>query len=266
MIVVVVVEGLVIALLAVLVAGLLRSHADIIRTLHDRGLGDHADGASGANANTADAGPIAVQDGVIAPGPGASKVADIAGEQPNGGTRTIAVSGTDHPTLLAFLSSGCITCGAFWSAFADPNHVTDLPSPSTRVVIVTKDVTSESPAKLQKLAPEGIPTLMSSEAWSKYKVPGSPYFVLVDGPSGTIVGEGSGTSWSQVGGLLRSSLADRGVMLDGAIRPVRHDDGPAREARADAELLAAGVQPGDGSLYPTSLPQVDDVNDADVSP
>lgn len=256
MIVLVVAEAVVIALLAVLVAGLLRSHADILRTLHERGLGDHPTAAS-----TPPVPPdsvLAVSDGVMAPGPGSSKLADITGVEPDGAARRIAVAGTDHPTLLAFLSTGCVTCAGFWKAFADPGHVGDLPTPDTRLVIVTKGEESESPAKVRQLAPEAITTVMSSDAWSSYKVPGSPYFVLVDGASGIIAGEGSGTGWSQVGSLLKSSIADRGIALQGAARGVRHDDGPAREARADAELEAAGIRPGDPSLYPTDLPQVDD--------
>jgi hypothetical protein len=253
--VLVVVEGVVITLLAVLVAGLLRSHADILRTLHERGLGDHPTGAGSASA-AVDA-PLAVSDGVVAPGPGSSKLADITGVEPDGATRRVAVAGTEHPTLLAFLSTGCVTCAGFWKAFADPGHVSDLPTPTTRLVIVTKGEESESPAKVRQLAPEGITTVMSSGAWASYKVPGSPYFVLVDGASGIIAGEGSGTGWSQVGSLLKSSIADRGLALQGAARAVRHDDGPAREARADAELAAAGIRPGDASLYPTDLPQVD---------
>ena len=39
MVVLVVIEGVVLALLVLLVAGLLRSHAEILRTLHDAGIG-----------------------------------------------------------------------------------------------------------------------------------------------------------------------------------------------------------------------------------
>lgn len=258
MVVLVVVEALVIALLAVLVAGLLRSHADILRALHDLGAGEHGLVGQRSTGPTPVEGPIEVRDDVVPPAAGATPAAgDVVGAPPGGGQRKVAVVGTDHPTLLAFLSSGCGTCAEFWSAFGDSGGL-DLPSPTTRLVVVTKGAEAESPAKVAELAPDGVTTLMSSEAWADYRVPGSPYFVLVDGPSGSIVGEGSGTSWTQVSTLLRSALADAGLALGGGARVVRRADGDAREARADDELRAAGILPGDESLYPTDLPQVED--------
>ena len=64
---------------------------------------------------------------------------------------------------------------------------------------------------------------MTSEAWDDYGVPVSPYFVLVDGPSGRVVGEGAGTSWEQVARPARQGRGRRGR---------RH--GPARPARSPA--------------------------------
>src|SRR5439155_8894695 len=98
--VLVTVEAVAIVLLGLLVAGLLRSHAEILRALHDLGvdLGDARAGSAPAAAvslrtNDADA-------------------HDVVGVSPDGDTVTVGVVGVRQPTLVAFLSSGCLTCGA----------------------------------------------------------------------------------------------------------------------------------------------------------
>src|SRR5215212_5814831 len=50
MLVLVVIESVVLALLALLVAGLLRSHAEILRTFHDLGVGSDPDALARAGA------------------------------------------------------------------------------------------------------------------------------------------------------------------------------------------------------------------------
>jgi hypothetical protein len=92
---------------------------------------------------------------------------------------------------------------------------------------------------------------MSSEAWAAYGVTVSPYFVLVDGPSGLVVGEGAAAKWSQIIGLLERMWGDAGWTEQPdkgrAPSPGRFHD---REAQVDVELLAAGITPGHPSLYP----------------
>jgi hypothetical protein len=105
-----------------------------------------------------------------------------------------------------------------------------------RLVVVTKDAAEESVTALEDLAPRGIPVVMSSATWAAYDVPGSPYFLLVDGPGSKVIGEGTGTSWEQVRHLMLQATGD--------------DD--RTEARIDRELLAFGVAPGDPSLYRTA--------------
>ena len=51
--------------------------------------------------------------------------------------------------------------------------------------------------------------LTSSGAWESFAVPGSPYFVLVDG-AGRIVGEGSAATWPAVSTLMGQAHADAG--------------------------------------------------------
>ena len=88
-------------------------------------------------------------------------------------------------------------------------------------------------------------------------MPGAPYFVLVDGTSGDVVGEGSGSSWDQVSDLLAQAMADAGLAADqgrrvggGPVAARARRDGAAREARVDADLHAAGIGPDDPSLRP----------------
>ena len=107
---------------------------------------------------------------------------------------------------------------------------------------------------------------MSSEAWDDFGVPVAPYFILVDGPTGSVVGEGAATSWTHVRELLQRAMDDNrsaarrnGAEAEGAgaAEPKRHPNlstGHDREARVDDELLAAGIGPDDPSLHPDRMP------------
>jgi hypothetical protein len=208
----------VVALLTVLVVGLLRSHAEILRRLHE--LDPGSEGAPALS-------PIALQ---AQPG---RRGHDLAGDSLHDETVHIAVDATAHRTLVAFLSSGCLTCQEFWHAFRRPDEL-GLPE-NMRLVVVTKSTDEESIAAVRSLAPAGVPLVMTSDAWDAYGVPGSPYFVVVDGEQGRVIGEGTGASWEQVRNLI--------VQAD--------DDGrDSREVRIDRELLAQGIGPGDPALYP----------------
>jgi hypothetical protein len=154
---------------------------------------------------------------------------------------SIPVRDVQHRTLLAFLSSGCLTCHGFWDAFTRPDAL-GLP-PDVRLVVVTKDAAEESVRSLRDLAAPDLAVVMSSAAWESYTVPGSPYFALVDGAQGRVVGEGTGASWAQVQSLLTHATGDepaRAALFGGAA---------ATEARIDRELAAHGIIPGDPRLY-----------------
>jgi len=247
------VEALAIALLALLVVGLLRSHAEILRRLHDLGAGlDDGTAPASRRARTVERDQFHVFPGVPEPGERDALPAgrDLVGVGVADDAVSIRVVGAPHPTLIAFLSGTCLTCQRFWDAFADPPSL-GL-APGVRLVIVTKDPAEESPSRIAELAPAGIPLVMSSEAWAAYDIPGSPYFVLVDGPTGQARGEGTGIDWPQVRGLLTQVSDDEVFAADLEARRVRKpsaDD--ARERRVDDELLAAGIRPGDPSLYAT---------------
>jgi hypothetical protein len=216
------IQTVAIVLLGLLVLGLLRSHAEILRKLHQLGAGVDPDGSPGVTSAVAP--PVRR---------GASTAFDVAGTTPTDEAVRIGVVGARQNTVLAFLSSGCLTCGGFWETFAATDRLA-VPG-GARLVVVTHGPESESPARIRELAPSAFPVVMSTEAWQEYKVPHTPYFVYVDGPSGRIVGEGSATTWQQVASLWSQALADA-------------EDG---ESRANRELQQAGIRPGHRSLYPT---------------
>jgi hypothetical protein len=224
----------ILVLVVILVFGLLKSHAAILRRLHE--LED-----SGRSTRAAGPAPVRLEPPGSAPRP-------VRGETLDGEQAVFAVGGVDHDTILAFLSSGCLTCQDFWTTFAGDGVL--LPA-RTRLLIVAKDLAEESPAKLAELAPRDIDLVCSSQAWDDYEVPGSPYVIAISGSQGRIQGEGTGMSWEQVAGLLAQATGDRTYVIGDAAESVPKPAGDvAREARVDRELMQAGIFPGDASLYP----------------
>ncbi|MEY2421816.1 MAG: hypothetical protein QOI95_1883 [Acidimicrobiaceae bacterium] len=218
MVVLVTLLAVAVGLLSLLVAGLLRSHAEILRSLRE--LGVDLDPDTTARARTVTASPRV----------SGSAVADVVGTDSAGAPQHVAVAGVAHPTLLAFLSSTCLTCRDFWDAFGDPSLV--VPS-DARVIVVTRGAEAESPASVRKLASPLVHTVMSTEAWQSYNVPGAPYFILVDGSRDAIVGEGTASTWERVQALMEQAVADDN-----------------ERGNIDRDLSQAGIEPGDSSLYP----------------
>lgn len=263
MLILLVIQSVVVAVLLVLVVSLLKSHAAILRRLHDAGFGivdvddddDHEhehehgadDGFGGVEMADTDLRTRPEVPGLRPQGDGP---VDIAGTSPKGSSIAVGIEGATHTTLLAFLSSSCITCSVFWEAFRlDPL----LPG-GARLVVVTQGGDRESPSKVAQLAPAGATTLMSDQAWDDYRVPGSPYFVLV-GPGGRLLGEGSAMAWPQVEELIERALGDAAIRSG----PSRNTAWrwKERERDTDAELMAAGIRPRDPSLY-LDAPATDD--------
>jgi hypothetical protein len=197
------VETVLLVLLVVLVAALLRSHAEILRRLGpERASAPRVpDPPAGARVRTA--------------------ASELAGVTPTGDAVKLAFHRT--PTLLAFLSTGCTSCAAFWDKLGDRR-----PAPELRTVIVTRGADREQPAKLRRLAPDHVPVVMSSRAWEDYSVPGTPYFVLVR--DGAITGEGVATTWSALASLVGDAVED--------------------ERGLDERLAASGIGPDHPSLFP----------------
>ncbi len=244
MVIAVVALAVAVVVLGVLVISVLRGHAEILRALHD--LGINLDPSSTAPAADSTPAHLSAR-GVHGHTRADDRAADVAGHDPKGAMVQVGVVGRKGFTLLAFLSSGCMSCLHFWEAFA----ASDLEVPAgARLVVITKGPHEESASAINALAPPGVTTVLSSEAYGGYGVPVAPYFVLVDGPSGRIVGEGAATSWAQVSNLMRQSLADAGIAEPGDPAPAPRLDGPARAARIDAALESAGIGPGHPSLHP----------------
>jgi hypothetical protein len=253
MVALVVVVTFVVLLLGVLVAGLLRSHADILRSLHELGVGvgDPAGRSEEQSPVPSAASRIPTwsqTSTALHPAP------TVAGVTPAGDARAIAVNNSDDFTLLAFLSSGCATCASFWEALQAPESL-ELPH-GTRVAIITKGPDRELPAEVARLATGRVPVVMSTEAWLEYEVPGSPFFVLVDGASGAAVGQGVAPHVGQLLDLIRRAEHDRGSHHRTRRGSSAHRNGPEREADADDVLQMAGIRPGDPSLYPQTLEDV----------
>ncbi len=246
MVALVVVSTFVVLLLGILVAGLLRSHADILRALHELGVGVGDPTAEDGPAPTV---PVALDP--TATGVVSDEAPTVAGVTPNGDARAVAVANGGRPTLLAFLSSGCATCAGFWRDLQEPGRL-DLGD--VRTVIVTKGPDMEISSDIDALSTGRVPVVMSTDAWVDYKVPASPFFVLVDGAAGRRVGHGVAAHPGQLADLVRRSEREARAAADP--RRATSLDGPAREAANDEVLLAAGITPGHPSLYPRSFRDV----------
>lgn len=218
MTVIVSVETVLLVLLIVLVAALLRSHAEILRRLGPDGAVERGRGASSM--------PAPPRSGLRAD----AAAPDLAGVTPAGDAIQLSFDGP--ATLLAFLSSGCTGCAGFWETLGEPR----LPA-GVQTLIVTRGPDREQRAKLRALAPETVAVVMSSEAWEDYAVPGSPYFVLIEG--GAVRGEGVATTWQALSSLLGDAIAEQ-----------REIGAQARHRRIDETLAAAGIGPDHASLYP----------------
>lgn len=217
-----------VGILSVIVFGLLRTHAEIIRALDRAGV--TLDGSSSPS-------PVALSPSRLRPAAD-TDVDDIVGTVPGGGPVKVALGG-EHHTLLAFLSSGCRTCASFWEAFADSEL--ELPGDQTRLVIVAQDPEHDSASRLVELAPPGVRLVCSSAAWQALEIPGSPYFAMVDGRRRSIIGSGTATSWEQIHGLLTQAVNDAELAEGGF-------------PTADDALAAAGIGPDHPSLYPDGQP------------
>jgi hypothetical protein len=224
----VIVEGVLLILLGILVLSLLRGYAGVLDQLAElRSGSDRAVPAVDLADRTS---PLLE---------GIGEASDIVGTEVGGDAVKISLTERPGRTLLAFLSTGCLACSEFWQALADPEK--RRPLGDTRILIVTKSESEESPSAVAELAPAGVQTVMSSGAWESYGIKGSPFFVHIDGPTGQILGAGTATSWSQAIDLLVRSISDR--------KHRRRVGSPDDESRATAELAAAGIGPSHPSAY-----------------
>ena len=180
------VETLLLGMLLLLVAGLLRSHAEILRTLS----------SPGSRYGGSDL-PDEEHFG------GVREALEFEGVTLAGEEILVSTIADKSRLLLAFLTSGCSSCRGIWHGLL--HHADRLP-PETSILVVTKDREEESISRLRKLGAADVPLVMSSPAWEAYRVPGSPYFVYLDGE--TVRGEGSADSWQGALGFIEDEIAD----------------------------------------------------------
>jgi hypothetical protein len=253
---VVIAEGVAIVLLGVLVLGLLRSHALILKALHELGAGLELEREAGTGVTTATTGgapgavPVELETGVVPARKDSTRAHDIIGTTLDREERSLVVTAPGQRTLLAFLTSGCSVCETFWNEFQRPVEVPG----NGALQVIAKGPAEESPSSLRGLAGDLV-VLQSSAAWTDYDIPGSPYFVYVE--DGRVTGEGSATTWPQVRDLMAQGVADSdeartaagrsgpGQLVGEAMGRGERDSLP----RMDTELMAAGIRPGDPSLY-----------------
>lgn len=249
---VIVVQSVAILVLAILVLGLLRSHALILRALHELGAGLQLE--KEAQQDSPGPVPVELERGVV---PHVDRptlrVTEVVGHSLDGTERTVPLGPGSGRTLLAFLTSGCSVCHTFWETFREPGLT--VPGDG-RLAVIAKRPEEDSTSTLARLAADTIQVTQSSAAWTDLAVPGSPYFVYVE--DGVIVGEGSATSWSQVSDLMQQGIDDAHAAQRDRGAPVSvPEQGPAgahvedRDSLSliDAELLQAGIRPGHPSLY-----------------
>jgi hypothetical protein len=230
-----------VALLGVLVAGLLRANAEMVRAFHQMGVN------LGPDREASQTIPVSLNPRPTPGRPDSGDVIDLAGSTPQGDAVSLALTGVRHDTLVAFLTSGCETCRGFWEAFRD--GPADVPG-GARLVVVTRGSDAESPGAIAALAGGGrssVQVVMSNEAWEHYDIPYAPYFVYVSGPLGRVVGEGVAARWEQVHTLVANAVAD------GTTGRSRSRADRERDSAVDRALQEAGIGPGDPRLHPTSI-------------
>ena len=182
----------IVSILSVLVAGLLRSHASILRALYAESNDDQS--SEGPSSEV--------------PGPRQIDVTDIVGETLDGVQTDVALTSGSSPALLAFLSTGCLACHAFWRAFGEADKLAALDG--TELVVVTKGRDLESPSELRKLAASvpDVRVVMSQLAWEAYAPPVVPFFFAIDRAHQIVSGSGSATDWAQMEKLVLLADAD----------------------------------------------------------
>lgn len=206
------IQSVLLVLLAVFVVGLLRSHAQILRSLAAFGetlrTGEDEPGASGGGIAARAADERSDHPAV------SGTDLDMEGTTPLGDPIAVTLAGAPQLSLLAFLSTTCGTCLEFWRAFAEPGNE-HVAGTTSKLVIVTKGPEQESPDDVARLAPRHVEVVMSQGAWERYEVPYAPYFVLVDGHESRVIGDGVASSYDELRELLAPAMRRAGFRPGG---------------------------------------------------
>ena len=138
---------------------------------------------------------IRTVDGVPEPaGASGRRAHDLVGVTPTGATRTVAVTSTDqrHAARLPhhrMRHLRRILVGVRRRRAAATRH----PSGGGH-----QGSGDREPGRRRRPGAPHLLTISSTEAWDDYSVPVAPYFALVDGRRGVVVGEGAANSWDRV--------------------------------------------------------------------
>lgn len=229
-------EAVALVVLAAFAIALVHSYAGLaarVEALAGTAQGPAARSASSADHDAAGVGAVAQQ---------------VVGVSTAGDGVVVPLVDVERNTLLAFLTSTCTSCQGLWSELA--RGTGDVVPSELRLLVVTKGPEHESPTAIEEVAPAGCDVVMSSAAWSDFRIPGSPYFVLVERTTGSVLGEGTALSWPRVLDLAGVAAGD-----DKIAAGLRRDHRKpltdlAREEAVDQLLLDAGILPGHASLYP----------------
>ncbi len=218
---------LVVGLMGLLIVGLLRSHAEILRRLDSIGAGPDDVHSHGSTIE-------------LTQNPSGQRTvaSAIQGITPEGEPVLISPDIGSDPTLLAFLSTSCASCTPFWEEL-DSSHLR-FGGQRLRVLILTRGEHEESPTRTTSMRRGDADVVMSSTAWEDYGVPGAPFFVLVDPVEG-VIGEGSTPTFEALAQFLNDSGNDR--------RWDREQNPADEVTRVDSDLRNAGILPGDPRLY-----------------
>ena len=222
--------SVVVVILGLLVVGLLRSHAEILRRLESLGAGldgrhDHDTGRITLSRKTSHL----------------DRDVRVTGLTPQGEPVVTTLSAGSDPILVAFLSTTCSSCTSFWEGLESSTMY--FGGNRHRVVIVTLGEAEESPTRAQTMAKAGADVIMSSTTWNEFGVPGAPYFVLIEPGTGSTLGEGSAMSYESLVEFLTDATNDQTWDLETFRSPL------SEETRIDSELRRAGLLPDDPRLY-----------------
>ena len=201
--------AVVLALLALLVAGLLRSHAEILRALHSLGVtwiprAPTTVPARHRRSARRSSGRRRCRSGLHA------RRSTSSAPRPS---TTRSASRSSAPSTSRCSRSSRVGAARAWrsgtcSATADPSRC-----PVTRGSCASARTRARRASRASAASRRPtIPTVMSSKAWADYDVPVAPFFVLVDGDSGEVIGEGAANEWDQVQSLLHTALDDAGML------------------------------------------------------
>jgi hypothetical protein len=199
------------ALLAMLCFGLLRANAALTRRVDALELA--AERARRRQASRPQPDPS--EENTMDPSPRNGEVAETSAEDededeanlvsldgttPDGQPLSIDLDG-DEPQLVAFLSTSCGICTSLWERLQ--SGALEEQSAQLRSVVVTKSPSLEDTERVRELTAVGnVPTVMSTQAWEDYEIPGSPYFLLVGGEPRDVIGEGPANGWGDVSAMV----------------------------------------------------------------